>query len=171
MGHNATDLTDLLAFDPTPTTATLPAVATEAELAFLLGVSSARVRALAREGVAVKVARGRFDTAASVTRYCERLRASASRAGRPATDETKLEKLRLTKAQADAQELKNQALRGDLVPVTEVRREWTAVATDLRASLLSIPARVAARAGLSREAAMHLEDEVRAALEDLTDER
>lgn len=151
----------------------LPLEMDERALSGLLRLSLSQVRTKAREGVFVRSRPGRYDVAESVGRYVERLREHAARAGRPSAggDDLKAEKLRLTKAQADAQELKNRQAAGDLVAIADVRREWIVTAADLRSQILAIPARVAARMGLSREAAVTLEDEVRLALEELTDER
>lgn len=151
----------------------LPLEMDERALAGLLRLSLSQVRTKAREGVFVRSSRGRYDVALSVGNYVERLREQAARAGRPAAggDDLKAEKLRLTKAQADAQELKNQQAAGDLIPIADVRREWIVTAADLRSQILAIPARVAARMGLNREAAVTLEDEMRLALEELKDER
>ena len=167
----AQDLTDLLSAPATPSDAlpAIPAVMNAEALARLMGVSEVTARS-----VAVKLpGRGRFDVAASLRAYLDRLREQAGRAGRPSAggDEYKVERTRLAREQADKTALQNAALRGDLVPVEDVRREWATIATDLRASLLAIPARVAARSGLSREAASLLEDELRLAVEELTNER
>lgn len=162
---------DLL-IDDLPDTAlpAIPGVMNAEQLASLLGVSHQTVRT-----AAVKLSRGQFDVAATLRQYLDRLRQHAGRAGRPSassdTEALRAEKLRLTAAQREAQELKNAQMRAELVPVMQVRQEWTALATDLRAGLMAIPARVSARAGLSREAAALLEAELREALEELTDER
>lgn len=154
----------------------IPAIADESQMARLLGVTANRVRTLQRDGLLAKAGPGRWDVRASLGLYLERLRTIAARAGAPAagggdSDQLRAEKLRLTRAQADGQELKNRTAAGELVPIADVRIEWVTAATDLRAQILAIPARVAARAGLSRDAAATLEQEIRLALEELRDER
>ena len=172
MQHSSTSLSDLLGeaeIEPVPSEG-ISGIMTEAELASLLGLSVSRIRSLATEGVLPRSSRGRFDVRACLRIYLDRLRESAARAGRPiaaGSDEYKAERLRLTRAQAEAQEIKNRLSAGYLVPVDSVRREWVTVATDLRAQILAIPARVASRMALSRDAAVSLEDELRAALEEL----
>lgn len=156
---------------PEPALPSIPGVMNAEALARLLGVSETTAR-----GVGIKLpGNGRWDVAASLRAYLDRLREHAGRAGRPSAsgdnEALRAEKLRLTAAQREAQELKNAQMRAELVPVAQVRQEWTALATDLRAGLMAIPARVSARAGLSREAAALLEAELREALEELTDER
>lgn len=148
----------------------------EQGMAALLRLSLSQVRTKARERVFVRSRRGRYDVALSVGNYVERLREVASRVGQTKADgdpadPLKAEKLRLTRAQADAVEQKNGIAAGELVPVAEVRREWVGVATDIRAQILAIPPRIAARAGLSRESAVALEQELRLALEELSHER
>lgn len=159
-------LIDILIDDPPTPARSIPAIMTEPEIAAFLGLSSARVRTLARDGVLTKAGRGRFDTRASVLAYGERLRAQAGRRD-GGGDDYKAERLRLIAAQREGQELKNAQAKAELVPSIDVQREWEALATDLRAALLAIPARVAARSGLSREAAALLESEMRQALEEL----
>lgn len=152
------DLTALLATEatlppskkvepPAPLCEPLAATMTEGELAQLLGIASSRVRTLARDGVLVRAARGRFDVCASVGAYCARLRESAERAGRPSqggSDDLKAEKLRLTRAQADKEETRVARERGELVPADAVTREWASVLRDLRNALLAVPSRCGA---------------------------
>lgn len=149
----------------------IPGECTEGELSALLGISTGRIRDFARDGMAVKSRRGRYDTRATLSRYLDRLRESAGRAGRPASDEYKAEKTRQARETADKLALQNALLRKELVAVADVRREWVTVATDLRSTILAIPGRVSARMGLSREAAVMFEEEMRMALEELPNER
>jgi phage terminase Nu1 subunit (DNA packaging protein) len=165
---SATDLSDLLGDEPaTPS----PAIVHESELAALLGISRQAVAEHVRTGVLVRVGRARFDMADSVRRYCSHLRTHAARAGRPSEggDALKAERLRLTRAQAEAQEQKNRLAAGELVPVVEVRREWVTAATDLRNALLAVPGRLQARLGLTAEQAEAADAELRLALETLAD--
>lgn len=124
----------------------LPAQISEAALAGLLGISSARVRKLATDGVLVRSGRGKFDFSQSLRQYLARLRESAERAGRPSTggDDLKAERLRLTRAQADKEETRVARERGELVPADAVSREWAGILRDLRNALLAIPSRCGA---------------------------
>ena len=54
------------------------------------------------------------------------------------------ERLRLTKEQADAQELKNAVARGELLDGDEVEQEWQSMIAASRAKMLTIPTKVAA---------------------------
>ena len=142
-------------------------------MASLLGVTATRIRELARDGVMVKPQRGRYDVAASVAAYCERLRSVAARSGgRPPADsspEAATAKERLTLAQAELAEVKLAAARGDLLPAAEVEATWTDAVASTRAALLAVPSRAAARAALDRETISILDDEIRLALKALAD--
>ena len=150
----------------------LPAQISEAALAGLIGVNSSRVRALARDGILIRAGRGKFDFSQSLRNYLARLRESAERAGRPSADGDALkeERLKLTAAQREAQELKNAAARGELTPVAETLREWQAVLRDVRAAMLAVPSRYAAsQPHLTPHDVEALTLEVKRALEGLAD--
>lgn len=176
MDLNATDLSDILGDDPPspdtpPNAAALPVTVHESELAALLGVTRQAIGEHVRSGVITRAGRARFDLVKSVSAYCAHLRKHAARAGRPSDggDNLKAERLRLTRAQAEAQEQKNRLAAGDLVPVAEVRREWVTAATDLRNALLAVPGRLQARLGLTAEQSEAADAEIRLALETLAD--
>ncbi|PZU45311.1 MAG: hypothetical protein DI568_13735 [Sphingomonas sp.] len=135
-------------------------------MAAFLGVSERTLTGLRSKGVLVDAGRGRWPVQETVQKYVIYLRDLGTRRG---GDKVAAEKLRLTKEQADKAALHNAITRGEMVPVADVRREWTTLAADLRAVLLTIPARVASQAALSREAAVELESELRAALMELGD--
>lgn len=156
------DLSDLLGSDEP---AGIPAILDEAGIARLFGVSSARVRAMVRDGILVRASRGRYDSRESLSRYLAQLREGAARAGRPANaggDELKGEKLRLIKAQTEHAELRNAAARGELLPATEVESQWATVLGDVRAAMLAIPGRLTGR--VNADALAALDEEIRAAL-------
>lgn len=80
------------------------------------------------------------------------------------------EKTRLARAQADAAEVRNLVLRGELLKASDVEKEWASVLRGVRAGLLAIPARVQQQ--LPHVAAADiavLEAELRAALEQLAE--
>lgn len=169
------DLSDLLAPEATPAPSKkvgplaplceLPATIRTAELCDLLGLTSQRLGELAKNGVVKRGAeRGTYLLRESLRSYAAHLREQAGRAGRPFTggDDLKVERTRLAKEQADAQELKNAALRAELVPAEAVTREWAAILTDVRAGMLAIPPRIpeltpALRAKLDVEIRLALE--------------
>ncbi|MDP3961294.1 MAG: hypothetical protein Q8Q26_14760 [Pseudorhodobacter sp.] len=168
MGHSSSDLSDLLGPEEIePIAAAIPAIMGEAELSSFLGLSSSRIRTLAADGVFVRSGRGRFDVAVSIRRYVARLQDGAARAGRPSEggEDLKAEKLRLTAAQREAQELKNAVTRGDLVSAEDVKQGWASILTDVRAGVLAVPARLIE---LSPDQRSKLDLEIRLALERLS---
>jgi phage terminase Nu1 subunit (DNA packaging protein) len=148
----------------------IPETMTEPELAAFLGLANARLRTLARDGVMVRVSRGRYDVRKSLYNYLARLRDGAKLGGKagPVTDELKAEKLRLARQQADKIELHNAASRGEMVKAAEVEREWTNVLRDVRSTMLAVPSRVGSKlAHLSAHDVAEIEAEIKAALEGL----
>ncbi len=59
----------------------IPGLATESEMARLLGIAANRVRTLARDGMLHRPVRGRYDVRASLKTYIGDLRDKASRLG------------------------------------------------------------------------------------------
>jgi len=138
-------------------------------MASLLGVSHQTVRT-----AAVKIGRGRFDVAATLRAYLDRLREHAGRAGRPSasgdTEALRAEKLRLTKAQADKEETRVRREQGELVEAAAVTREWQAVLRDTCNALLAVPSRCgAALPHLTPSDLATVEKEIRKALRGLSD--
>jgi phage terminase Nu1 subunit (DNA packaging protein) len=164
-----TDLTDLLGLDgPSP----IPAIMSEGEIASLLGITAARVRTLARDGVLVRSSRGRFDVRPSLNAYVGQLRTHAARAGRPSQggDALKQARTRLAEEQASLAAIKAAQARDELVSAETVTREWQSVLRDVRAAVLAIPSRFgAAMPHLSASDVAALDREIRAALEGLAD--
>lgn len=139
-----------------------------ADLCDLLGITPGALTGLCKRGLAVRLGHDAYDLTATVTAYVAHLRGTASgRGGEEQVLTLTGQRARLAKAQAEAQELKNAAIKGDLVPLADVRREWLTTATDLRSAIMAIPARISARLGLDREGAAALEAEMRGALEGL----
>ena len=137
-------------------------------LAHLFGVSAKTVRALARRGIMVKAGRNLFTLDESVQNYCGHLGDLAH--GRKDGDAAPTERARLAAAQADAIELKNARARGALVDAEAVAREWEGVCRTIRAGMLRVPKRAAARLPhLTPQDVRAIDDEVRAALTELGD--
>ncbi|QFG37294.1 phage terminase Nu1 subunit (DNA packaging protein) [Paracoccus pantotrophus] len=137
----------------------------------LLGISPAMLTELKRRGIAKHLGRDAWDLAVTVQGYCAHLRGTASGRG----DEAAVlnltgERARLARLQADAQDLKNAALRRELVPAVEVAREWGEALRAIRARVLAIPSRVrSALPHLTPADVAALDRETRAALDDLAD--
>lgn len=148
----------------------LPETVDGSTLGGLLGLTLNRINTLSRDGVIPKAGRGAYPLQECIRAYVAWAKVNPK--GRPkATGDLNDEKLRLTRAQADKAELVAAQARGDLIELDVVRREWTAIATDLRARLLSIAPRVATQAGLDRDASARLDHAIRTALEDIADDR
>ncbi|MCK1693098.1 terminase small subunit [Bradyrhizobium sp. 144] len=95
-------------------------------------------------------------------------RPSSERA--PALAEASKQRARLAAAQADLNELKAARLRGDLVEAAAVEQEWSGILRTVRAGMLAVPSRVAARLPhLSRTDIAEIDAEIRAALTELGD--
>lgn len=155
------DLDDLLGDCPT----TSPERGTEAQLAAFWGVTARQVRVLVSEGVIAKSEAGIFELQASTRAYLRHLMAKANR--KTASPELAAEKLRLTREQADAIEIKNAAARGDLVPASEVKNSWFAILRDVRAGMLAIPSRVQTRLpSLSAHEVKIIDSEIREILKE-----
>lgn len=115
-------------------------------LADWLGISAVAVRDLGRRGVVIKTGRNAFALQESIRRVLAHYRDLASDKGNPASlAEIRAQRIRLAKASADHQEIKNAAARGELVPVAEVEREWSGVLRTVRAGMLAVPSRAAQR--------------------------
>lgn len=165
------DLTDLLGNGQPATT--LPEIVHESQMASLLGISRQAIGEQVRNGILKRSGRAQFDLAASIKAYCTHLREHAARAGRPTAagnEELKAERLRLTKAQAEAQEAKNRLAAGEMVSADAVSREWQSILRDVRAAVLAVPSRYGATMPhLTANDVATLDREIRAALEGLAD--
>jgi len=136
-----------------------------ADLGDFVGLSVRTVRELSERGVIQRCGPNRFRLRDSVRAYCASLRETAS--GRSKNANLTAEKLRYETARADAQELKNAAMRGQLVPVGEVERAWSAILRDVRAAMLAIPARIQQQVGtLTAQDVDTIDREIRNALEE-----
>ena len=116
------------------------------ELAKLLGLRSPQMLDVhAREGHLVRADRkGWFKLAGSIMAMAEHLRSVAAkhRSGDGRHDVT-AESAQLKSAQRRLTELKIRAMEGDLVSAPEALSVWGDFAKDVRATLLSMPSRVA----------------------------
>jgi phage terminase Nu1 subunit (DNA packaging protein) len=113
----------------------------------------------------VRAGRKGFDLEASVRAYCQHMREAVAARGRPAQSGTGKERARLAKAQADAIELKNARARGTLIDSEAVALEWEGICRTIRAGMLRVPKRAAARLPhLAQQDVRAIDDEVRAVL-------
>jgi phage terminase Nu1 subunit (DNA packaging protein) len=141
---------------------------TAAVLADLIGVSPRSITDLAKRGIVVRADRG-FDQRKSVRGYCDQLRKLATgRGGDAAIVTATAERARLAKAQADAVELKNAAIRGTMLDAAEVEATWTGILRTVRAGMLAVPSRAAQRLPhLTAHDVAEIDHEVRAVLTEI----
>ncbi|MFE3837908.1 DNA packaging protein [Pseudogemmobacter sonorensis] len=140
------------------------------DLCDLLGLSSGALADLTKRGIAIHLSHDAYDLEGTVRNYCASLRAAA--AGRAGADGDGFtlagQRARLAKAQAEAQEMKNLAQRGELVSAAEVERAWADTLRNLRSQLLAVPGRIRARLGhLTATDTAVIDREIRDALAEL----
>jgi phage terminase Nu1 subunit (DNA packaging protein) len=135
------------------------------ELAHLLGVTTKSIADLAKRGIVVRGSkRGTYDLEASVSGYCEHLRAMAAGRGGDAGVDARA---RLGAAQATLAETKAKQLAGELVEASEVEAFWRSKLKAFRNRILAVPGRVK---GLQARQSVTLAQELRAALTELADD-
>jgi phage terminase Nu1 subunit (DNA packaging protein) len=125
----------------------LPFTCSAAALGRAIGISEQAVSAYARQGVIVRTGRGQYNFLASICGYCAHLRSIATGKGgnEAVAAAAAAERGRLAKAMADKVEQENAARAGRLVDAGEVEREWSSVLRTVRAGMLAVPSRCAAR--------------------------
>ena len=133
----------------------------------LLGVSVSVVHDRLSRGLLRADGRNRMLVAENVRLYADELRLAAGRHGAGHRDPAKV---RLTEGQARLVELKVAQAEGRLLDAVEVERQWADALRRVRAELLAVPSRFAARVGLSAVDAAALDAEIRAALESIADD-
>lgn len=116
---------------------------TRAELAALIGVSERMITELAKQGIVIRAARGKYQMKASVAAYCEHLRnTAAGRGGKDHVESLAGERARLAREQADGHALKNALLRGDTLDRVEVQATWSGIMSSVRSGMLAVTPRV-----------------------------
>lgn len=119
-------------------------MATQKEVAEHLDLSVKRVSELIRDGL-LPSKKGRSPLNIDVCRvaYISYLRKLGGYNKRSGTGDIAEEKTRLTKAQADAAELKVSELEGELIPAKLVENTWTEIAAVIRVKLLGLASKIA----------------------------
>jgi terminase small subunit / prophage DNA-packing protein len=121
----------------------LPATATAATLADLIGVSPRSCTDLAARGIIVRgPGRTGFLLRESLRGYAEYMRRLAGgRGGESAIASATAERGRLLRAQADAAEAKNKQVLGSMLDAAETERAWSDIVRQSRAAVLAVPPR------------------------------
>lgn len=152
-------------------------MATQVEIAEHLDLSDRRVRDLVRQGILpAPRGRGGLDLDACRFAYLGYLRALATGQSdgdnTPPLGDLEQERTRLTKAQADHEELKVQTLRGTLIPAEVVERVQGAMVIAFRSRMLALPSKAVAMLQSAKEdsqAESILTDLVHEGLEELSE--
>ncbi|WP_290689981.1 MULTISPECIES: terminase small subunit [unclassified Haematobacter] len=139
------------------------------DLCDLWGITPGALTGLVKREIAIRLGHDAYDLVESTRRYLEHLRGTASgRGGEEQILNLTGERARLAREQADAQALKNAALRGELVKADEVERAWADVLRKVRSRVLAVPSRLRQSLGhLTAADVDALDRELRTALEEL----
>lgn len=104
------------------------------------------VRQFAERGIVVRTAGGTYSLDDSVRRVLAHYRDIASdKGGAVSLAAIREQRIRLAKASADHQEIKNAVARGELVPAVDVESKLGGVLRTVRAGMLAVPSRAAQR--------------------------
>ena len=123
-------------------TATYPV----ATIAKLLLLTERRVQQLLSEGVLPRAERGRYELAPVVQAYVRYLRDRALPGGlERAADDFHKARARRTAAEASLAEMRAAEARAELIPADDVRAVLVSVVARVRAKLLGLPVKLAAR--------------------------
>lgn len=139
---------------------------TQADVAAHLDLTDRRIRELIDRGILPTAARGEYDLEACRIAYIRWLREVA--AGRKDEDDDSslsAERARLAAEQADNIALKNETLRRERLPASEVNAAVTAAFGRVKTRLLQLPARAAPT---DRALRAHVAKLVHEALEELS---
>jgi len=136
----------------------------EVTSAALLGIDKSVLGELVEKGIAVRGAKRGSYWLETVTRYCAHLRDMASARG---GEEAAQARARLGQAQAALAGAKVAQLRSELVEADAVEKLWTSRLQAFRNRILGVPQRVQY---LSARQTVVLQQELRAALDELADE-
>ncbi len=142
------------------------------ELAGVLGVNKRNLQNFVERGILVRVGRGRFPLGKSIRAYCDSLRETAANRDhfRVGTG-LAAERERIAREQADALEMKNAAMRGELLRAADVESQWADILRMVRSGFLALPSRVQQRLGhLTAHDLSILDREIRDTLEELSDD-
>lgn len=110
----------------------------QASLAQFLGVTARRVQQLVKKEILPAPRRRQYDLHKAARAYIRYLQETRHQGERSYTEE----KTRLTKEQADEKQLKNELLRGLLIPADQVREVWAGHIISAKTKLLGLPAKL-----------------------------
>jgi phage terminase Nu1 subunit (DNA packaging protein) len=108
----------------------------------LLDLTPQRVGQLVNMGVIPKKERGRYELVPVVRGYIHYLRERSVNSDVGA-DGYATQRTRLTKAKADMAEMEKDQMASVLIPASDVGDAWETMASNMRAKMLSLPAKIA----------------------------
>lgn len=118
---------------------------TSAQLASLFDCTVRQVEIYAKQHIAIRKGRGRYDAAQSTRNLIRHLREQAAgRAGIDPSTDTAGANAERSKEQALLTRARRLKLEGQTIEVDEVRRVWSGIMIGLRQMVLGIPGRIAA---------------------------
>lgn len=152
-----------------PDDAQAPEIVGVKVLAKLFRCTEQTVRNYVEDGIVVRVGRGQYDKDASTSNLIEHLRgAAAGRGGEDQVLDLTKQRARLASEQADAVEMKNRVMRGDLAPVADMQRAMADSYRKVRSRILAVPSRVRQLLGhIGQMEASVIDRELRDALAEL----
>jgi len=121
-------------------------MATVAEVADWIGLSTRRVKELRADGVLPGASGETYDLKACVTAYCAHIRPASGRSAAGGSDvapDLDAARIRLLTAQAEGHEMKNAVTRGELIPTPDMETAIGALLDGMRARVLALPTRAA----------------------------
>lgn len=125
--------------------ATSGAVVTAERLGKVLMISERRVQQLVAESVLVKEGRGKYPLIANIQHYIKYWQDRAVGSNEGGEIDYHTERARLTKSQADGQEIKNAVLRRELAPVAVIEWVLNRVGSQVSSLLDAVPLKVKRR--------------------------
>jgi len=138
------------------------------DLCDLFDITAPMLTQLCKRKVAIRLGRNSYDLEQSTRNYIQHLRGIASgRGGEEQMLTLTGQRARLARAQADAQELKNAALRSELVKAADVERGWADILRQVRARILAVPSRLRQSIDLKPTDAIKIDRELREALSEI----
>lgn len=134
----------------------------------LFNITERRIQQLAKDGIIPKAARGKYPLIGAIKAYVKYLQDRAL--GSEVTPgDLQVERIRLTKANADKVELEVALLEGSVILAETVEAVQSRMISTFRARCLSIPTKVAPRLTMTNDLAI-IEVEVRDAIYDALSE-
>ena len=120
-----------------------PKGATVAQLAHLLACDVSLIDGLARKGIAIRLARGRYDAVATVRNYVKHLREmAAGRIGISGKDAVAAN-VAYRESQTALNNLKLKKERRELIPVENVQIFWAGIMRSVKQFVLGLPNQIA----------------------------